>query len=511
MTVVAGDYPGAARTEELAPNLTVHRMGSRADRLPARRLGVAARARARRRRRARGRQRHHLPDAAVAAAPARRARPPRPPRPLRRRAGPRRRVRRVPRRDAAAAAALPRHHVPHDLRRRPARPRRRSASRPSASTSPTSASRRRPSSRARGRREPRLLYLGRLKQYKRIELLLDVLEAIPGAHLDIAGEGDHRPAIEAEIAARGLGDRVTLHGHVSEAEKAALLSRAWVNLTASSAEGWCLTVMEAAAYGDAERRAARSAGCPSRSSTGRPACWRTSRPELAGQVRRLVERRRAARAARRRGARARARGFTWERTAGENLAVLDARGRRPSRVGLRASLAGSETLKAAGLAAATLAVQRDRAALHRALRAAARRRRLRLAGGADLHLPDPRRAGLRRSRWSWRARRRPARSGSGAQLAATLAAWRRTLVVALPGRERRRGAAARADRRPAVRRGGVGGGRDAADRLPVAAALDRARRAPGRARLPRGRLVDRARGDRPAGVRPDPRDRPGWA
>jgi hypothetical protein len=29
VTVVAGDYPGAAAREELAPNLTVHRMGSR--------------------------------------------------------------------------------------------------------------------------------------------------------------------------------------------------------------------------------------------------------------------------------------------------------------------------------------------------------------------------------------------------------------------------------------------------------------------------------------------------
>ena len=96
---------------------------------------------------------------------------------------------------------------------------------------------------------PRLLYLGRLKRYKRIELLLDVVAEIPGAVLDVAGEGDHRPELEAEIARRGLADRVVLHGHVSEAEKAALYARAWVNLTASSAEGWCLTVMEAATCG----------------------------------------------------------------------------------------------------------------------------------------------------------------------------------------------------------------------------------------------------------------------
>jgi glycosyltransferase involved in cell wall biosynthesis len=96
---------------------------------------------------------------------------------------------------------------------------------------------------------PRLLYLGRLKQYKRIEVVLDVLEAIPEAHLDIAGEGEHREALEREIAERGLSDRVTLHGHVDEDEKVDLYRRAWVNLTASSAEGWCLTVMEAATVG----------------------------------------------------------------------------------------------------------------------------------------------------------------------------------------------------------------------------------------------------------------------
>src|SRR3954451_6653651 len=74
---------------------------------------------------------------------------------------------------------------------------------------------------------PRLLYLGRLKRYKRIELLLDVVEGVPGTVLDIAGEGYPRPELEAEIASRGLGERVVLHGHVSEAEKAQLYCRSW--------------------------------------------------------------------------------------------------------------------------------------------------------------------------------------------------------------------------------------------------------------------------------------------
>src|SRR5689334_5778435 len=67
--------------------------------------------------------------------------------------------------------------------------------------------------------EPTLIYLGRLKRYKRIESLLVALESLPGARLDIVGEGDHRDALEAEIEARGLTDRVRLHGHVDELTK----------------------------------------------------------------------------------------------------------------------------------------------------------------------------------------------------------------------------------------------------------------------------------------------------
>ncbi|MGH2894876.1 MAG: glycosyltransferase family 4 protein, partial [Solirubrobacteraceae bacterium] len=97
--------------------------------------------------------------------------------------------------------------------------------------------------------KPRLLHLGRLKAYKRIEHVLDVLQAIPDATLDIVGEGDHREALEADIARRGLRDRVVMHGHVDEETRAAMYARAWILLTASSSEGWGLTVIEAALCG----------------------------------------------------------------------------------------------------------------------------------------------------------------------------------------------------------------------------------------------------------------------
>src|SRR3954447_10410766 len=199
---------------------------------------------------------------------------------------------------------------------------------------------------------PRLLYLGRLKRYKRIELLLDVLEGVPGAVLDIAGEGDHRAALEAEIAARGLAARVVLHGHVSEAEKAALYTRAWVNLTASSAEGWCLTVMEAATCGTPSA-ALRIGGLPESIVDGTTGLLADDRPGLTAAVKRLVEddelRSRMGEAARTRAA-----SFTWERTARESLDLLtEASARAPVR--LREVLGRSETLKAAGMASATMA------------------------------------------------------------------------------------------------------------------------------------------------------------
>ena len=199
---------------------------------------------------------------------------------------------------------------------------------------------------------PTLLYLGRLKRYKRIEHVLDVLEAIPGTRLEIAGEGDHRPALEAEIDRRGLRDRVTLHGFVDEDRKAELYGRAWVALTASSAEGWCLTVMEAAACGTPSV-AMRVGGLPEAIVDGRTGFLADSVDGLADRVRETVE---DPRLRHRLGDAAleRVRTFTWERTASENLHVLEAESdaeRRP----LRGMLAESETAKALGLAAAVMA------------------------------------------------------------------------------------------------------------------------------------------------------------
>jgi glycosyltransferase involved in cell wall biosynthesis/O-antigen/teichoic acid export membrane protein len=200
--------------------------------------------------------------------------------------------------------------------------------------------------------EPTLVYLGRLKAYKRIEHVLDVAEAIPAAHLDIAGDGDHRPALEAEVARRGLDGRVTFHGHVGEERKAELLQRAWVALTASSAEGWCLTVIEAGAC-RTPTAALRIGGLAEAIVDGQTGLLADTPEQLTREVRALVdepERLEELSDA----ALARARLFTWDTTAEGTLEVMD-HARVDERRRLRDTFARSDAGKAAGLAAATLA------------------------------------------------------------------------------------------------------------------------------------------------------------
>jgi glycosyltransferase involved in cell wall biosynthesis/O-antigen/teichoic acid export membrane protein len=209
----------------------------------------------------------------------------------------------------------------------------------------------RPGARAE---QPTLLYLGRLKRYKRIELLLDVLEQIPEATLEMAGDGDHREALEQEIARRGLAPRVRMHGHVSEEKKLELLQRAWVNMTASSAEGWCLTVMEAAACATPSVSMAVG-GLPESIVDGETGLLAGTPEELVQKTRLLLDDREL----RERlgvAARGRAREFTWERTAERNLNVLEEeRDRVPERGSLARGMARTDTGRAAGLALSVIA------------------------------------------------------------------------------------------------------------------------------------------------------------
>ena len=345
-----------------------------------------------------------------------------------------------------------------------------------------------------------LLYLGRLKRYKRIELLLDVLEHIPEATLEMAGEGDHREAIEHEIARRGLAPRVLMHGHVSEEKKLALLQRAWVNMTASSAEGWCLSVMEAAACGtpsvalavgglpesieDGETGLladdARGAGGEDPADRGGPTSCATGSANAA---------------------RERAREFTWDRTAERNLRVLEEAREERAETSLVRARPGADRHRPRRRAGPVGdRGQRDRARVHDRVRPGARRQRLRLARRAPVRLHHPHGPRLRpadrgcEGREHGRGRRRSERGRRSASLASTPAAGHRCRGSA------RDPAAARAVR-GAERGRGLGSGRRAAHGDALDGRVGRARRPSGAPALPARGLEHHRRGRRAARLR----------
>lgn len=96
---------------------------------------------------------------------------------------------------------------------------------------------------------PVFAYLGRLKRYKGVDLVIRGFARLahPTATLEIAGAGDHRAELERLAASLDLGQSVTFLGRVDEAGKLSLLRRAWALALASPKEGWGITNLEAAA------------------------------------------------------------------------------------------------------------------------------------------------------------------------------------------------------------------------------------------------------------------------
>ena len=84
--------------------------------------------------------------------------------------------------------------------------------------------------------EPLFLAIGRLTDYKRLDLLLrlwDRVRHVVGGKLVIAGDGPQRPRLEALA-----GPGVVFTGRVSEQEKHRLLCAAWLLMHPALIEGW---------------------------------------------------------------------------------------------------------------------------------------------------------------------------------------------------------------------------------------------------------------------------------
>jgi len=103
--------------------------------------------------------------------------------------------------------------------------------------------------------KPMILWLGRMKKYKRIHHTLAafklVKKQVKDAVLVAAGTGDASTIARRTAKRLGLreGTDIIFTGRVSEEEKIRLLQQAWVLVTTSLIEGWGLTTTEAAACG----------------------------------------------------------------------------------------------------------------------------------------------------------------------------------------------------------------------------------------------------------------------
>ena len=101
--------------------------------------------------------------------------------------------------------------------------------------------------------EATLLFLGRLKRYKRVDLLLEAVAALVrrgiSCRLLVAGRGDDQPRLEALRKSLKISEHVDFLGFISDAEKRDLLQKGWIHLFTSANEGWGISNLEAAACG----------------------------------------------------------------------------------------------------------------------------------------------------------------------------------------------------------------------------------------------------------------------
>lgn len=170
---------------------------------------------------------------------------------------------------------------------------------------------------------PLVVAVGRLMPVKRFDLLIravaDLRAELPDVELVIVGDGAERHVLEAVARDLDADAYVRLPGRLRDDELVDLYRRAWVLASASAAEGWGMTITEAAACGtpavvtdiSGHRDAVRHGV------TGLLADERELGPAI-GRV--LTDEGLRARLAA--GALAHARTFTWEATATGTLSAL---------------------------------------------------------------------------------------------------------------------------------------------------------------------------------------------
>lgn len=100
---------------------------------------------------------------------------------------------------------------------------------------------------------PSIVAVARLAPVKRFGLLLDAAAAarrnVPDLTLTIAGDGPEREALDEQVARLGAREWVDFAGRVEHDDLVAMYRRSWIVASASLAEGWGLSLTEAAGCG----------------------------------------------------------------------------------------------------------------------------------------------------------------------------------------------------------------------------------------------------------------------
>lgn len=172
--------------------------------------------------------------------------------------------------------------------------------------------------------DPTVVAVGRLMPSKNFPALLDAMAAVrrkvPNARLRIIGEGYERPNLERRIAELGAAEWCTLEGRVAPEVLLEAYRSAWIVASTSRAEGWGMTLTEAAACAT-PAVATRIPGHTDAVVDNETGLLVDRNDELAPAMVRLLTdhdvRQRQAAAALTRSAH-----FSWDRTAFDTLAVL---------------------------------------------------------------------------------------------------------------------------------------------------------------------------------------------
>ncbi len=101
--------------------------------------------------------------------------------------------------------------------------------------------------------DPTFVYMGRLRRYKRVDLLIQAVARLKESgvrvQLKVGGKGPDRERLEGIATRLGVQGRVDFLGFVSEERKRTLLRCCWANLLTSPKEGWGISNLEAAGCG----------------------------------------------------------------------------------------------------------------------------------------------------------------------------------------------------------------------------------------------------------------------